>query len=329
PKMPPRFVGPLVIGVVAGLLASAATFWLIRSRGGDPKPVSHARMTLDLPTDAKLNSSGFGNSLTFSPDGASLVYVGGGPMPRLYVRRLDELTARPLPGTDGAMNPQFSPDGRAIGFVANLTLKRVPAIGGTPTVVAAAVGRFTWRRDDIIVFSKPSVLSPNGGLWRVSAAGGTPVQLTRPDSALFRFHGSPAFLPDGRTVLFSARPASGDPMLAAVRLDDGKVVPLNVVGGSPIYVPDHLVFARSDGTIAAVRFDADRLTVLGEPVTVLENVVLKAGGAAEMALSSNGTLVYVTGNSGRQLVDAGRHGVVEALIPALNNYRDPRVSPDG
>ena len=125
---------------MAGLLASAATFWLIRSRGGDPKPVSHARMTLDLPTDAKLNSSGFGNSLTFSPDGASLVYVGGGPMPRLYVRRLDELTARPLPGTDGAMNPQFSPDGRAIGFVANLTLKRVPAIGGTPTVVAAAVG---------------------------------------------------------------------------------------------------------------------------------------------------------------------------------------------
>jgi len=326
-----RLGDPIIVGLTGALLASLGILgWTWRAQSNDRPPTPHARLVLELPADAPLNSgSGFGNTMAFSPDGASLVYVGGTATTQLYRRRLDELTARPIPGTEGALNPQFSPDGREIGFVADFMLKAVPVTGGTPRMIAHAVGRFAWGPNGIVVFSRPSVLSPRGGLWKVSASGGTPVEFTHTDSALRRFHGSPAFLPDGRTILFSSRPGSGNPTLELARVDDGTITDLNVVGGSPLYVRDHIVFSRNDGTVAAVRFDAKRLAVTGEPVTVLEGVVLKAGGAADMAVASTGVLVYLTGTVGQQVVDVDRHGASKPVLSEVATYRDLRVSPDG
>jgi serine/threonine-protein kinase len=331
PKARRRLSDPVVVGLTVALLASLGALVMPWSRRPAELP-NHprARLTLVLPADAPLNpGTGFGNSMIFSPDGASLVYVGGSPQTRLYVRRLDELTARPIAGTEGALNPGFSPDGREIGFVADFMLKAVPATGGTPRVIAPAAGRFAWGPNNIIVFSRPRVVSPRGGLWKVSASGGTPTELTHSDSTLRSFHGSPAFLPDGRTILFSSRPGSGSPTLALARVDDGRITDLNVVGESPLYVRNHIVFARSDGTIAAVRFDAQRLAVIGAPVTLFGGVVLKAGGAAEIAVSSTGVLAYLTGTVGQQLVEVDRRGVAKGTLSDIASYRDLRVSPDG
>jgi len=326
-----RFRDPLVLGLATLLLASLGALawtWTVRSGSGPSAP--RARLTLQLPPEAPLNpGTGFGNSMTFSPDGLSLVYVGGVPTTRLYLRRLDELTARAIAGTEGALNPVFSPDGREIGFVSDFMLRAVPVAGGTPRVIAGAVGRFAWGPNGVIVFSRPSVLSPRGGLWTVSANGGTPKELTRTDSALRHFHGSPTFLPDGQTILFSSRPGSGNPTLALARLSDGRITDLNIVGGSPMFVRDHIVFSRGDGTVAAVRFDAERLRVIGDPVTLLENVVLKAGGAAEIALSSMGTMVYLTGTVGQQVNEFDRRSTTTPVLSDIGTYRDLRASPDG
>jgi len=326
-----RLNDPLVVGLSVALLASVGTLaWMWSRRSSDSPRSLRARLALELPADAPLNpGTGFGNSMTFSPDGETLVYVGGTPTPRLYARRLDELTARPIAGTEGALNPEFSPDGREIGFVADFMLKAVPVTGGTPRVIAHAVGRFAWGPNNVIVLSKPSVLSPRGGLWKVSAGGGTPVEFTRTDSAARHFHGSPTFLPDGRTILFSSRPGNGNPTLELARLDDGKITDLNIVGGSPLYVRDHIVFSRNDGTVAAVRFDAKRLAVTGEPVTLLGGIVLKAGGAAEIAVSSTGVLAYLSGTVGQQIVEVDRRGIAKPVLSEIATYRDLRVSPDG
>jgi Tol biopolymer transport system component/tRNA A-37 threonylcarbamoyl transferase component Bud32 len=321
---------PLVITLAAALLASlGALGWTIWRRADAPGP-THVRVTLELPPDARLDpSAGFGNSMTFALDGESIVYVGGGPVARLYRRRLDDLTPHAIPGTDGAMNPQFSPDGHEIGFVSGLRLMAVAANGGTPRLIANGVGRFAWGPNGAIVFSRPSVLSPQGGLWQVSASGGTPTELTRPDSTLRRFYGSPTFLPDGRAVLFSARPARGDPTLMVVRLADRAMIPLNVTGGSPLYFRDHIIFMRSDATVASIGFDPNRLEVHGEPLTVLENITLKSGGAGEIAIAPNGTLAYLTGIIGQQLVEVDRRGTERIVLSKIDAYRDPRVAPDG
>jgi hypothetical protein len=114
-----------------------------------------------------------------------------------------------------------------------------------------------------------------------------------------------------------------------VRLDNGAVIPLNIAGGSPLYFRDHIVFVRSDATVASVGFDPARLVVHGEPVTVLDNVALKSGGAGEIAISSNGTLAYLTGTIGQQVVDVDRRGAERMVLSKIDAYRDPRVSPDG
>jgi Tol biopolymer transport system component/tRNA A-37 threonylcarbamoyl transferase component Bud32 len=322
--------GPLVIALSTALLASlGALGWMTWTRP-EPPAATRARVTLELPRDARLDpGAGFGNSMTFAPDGQSIVYVGGGPVAQLYRRRLDELTPHAITGTLGAVNPQISPDGREIGFVSNLRLMAVAAAGGTPRLIANGVGRFAWGPNGTIVFSRPSVLSPQGGLWQVSASGGTPTELTHPDTTLRRFQGSPSFLPDGRAVLFSSRPARGDPTLMVVRLADRAVIPLDVTGGSPLYFRDHIVFVRGDATVASVGFDPKRLVVHGEPVTVLENVALKSGGAGELAIAPNGTLAYLTGTIGQQLVEVDRRGAETIVLSKIDAYRDPRVAPDG
>jgi serine/threonine protein kinase len=52
-----------------------------------------------------------------SPDGKmiALVAISSAGIPRLWLRSLDSVTAREIPGTDGAQYPFWSPDSRTIG----------------------------------------------------------------------------------------------------------------------------------------------------------------------------------------------------------------------
>ena len=100
---------------------------------------------------------------------------------QLWLRPLDALEARPIPSTDDGVYPFWSPDGRNIGFFAEGRLKRVPAVGGPAEslcpVVDARGG--SWSRDDVILFS--SALGGKAVIERISAAGGTPTRVDRPD----------------------------------------------------------------------------------------------------------------------------------------------------
>jgi hypothetical protein len=140
-------------------------------------------------------------SFALSPDGRQLVFVANGEKgSQLWVRRLDQITAQPLTGTDGASFPFWAPDSHAIGFFADAKLKRIDLAGGAPQVLAdVAQGRGgTWNSDGVIVFGQATP----GALMRVMATGGTPVPVTRvaPGQSSHRF---PQFLPDGYRILFS------------------------------------------------------------------------------------------------------------------------------
>ena len=117
------------------IIALAAWGWIRPSR-----TTSVARYPTTLGATGALDGITFAVEAALSPDGASLVFrnplTGPG---QLYVKRRDEVVARPLAGTEGGSGPFFSPDGAWIGFVANGQLRRIPSTGGASLKLADSV----------------------------------------------------------------------------------------------------------------------------------------------------------------------------------------------
>jgi len=324
----------LALGTTTVLASVAAVLAL----GARPAPATSRppmRFPLTFPDDASLFLTPSGTSIALSPDGSAMVYNGGRTERRLFLHRFGDLATRPLDGTVEAWNPQFSPDSRWLGFTAGNTLKKLPLAGGPAITVADSVGRFAWGPNGTIIIARgvPGVgLRSGSGLWRVSENGGRVEPFTTVDTTRERAHGSPSFLPDGKTVAFAtfSGPANDSLQLAVARLSDGKVVRLGVWGGSPVAtLGAFILFVRPDGTLNAVRFDAHQLRVMGDPVVVLSGVVAKPGGAGEFAVSPEGTIVYVSGAPERQLYVVDRRGNRRLLTEEARQFRTPRVSPDG
>jgi serine/threonine-protein kinase len=249
---------------------------------------------------------------------------------QLYRRDMDSFEVEPIPGTEGAIHPFFSPDGRWVGFLTNDKVKKVSLRGGAPRSLcdASAPMRASWVTDDTILFSQ------NEGfvLMRVPAEGGDAREVTRLPYAKFD-----TALPDGRAVLLTSTitgSISGDYQdILLLSLDDLEVKPLLRHGYDARYVPaGHLLFARS-GTLLAVEFDLQSRQVLGEPVPVIPGVSMQSltGGHAQVALSGTGELVYVPGDDeavGR-IAWVDRNGATEFLPVPERAYACVRLSPQG
>jgi serine/threonine-protein kinase len=98
------------------------------------------------------------------------------------------------------------------------------------------------------------------------------------------------------------------------------------------YLPTgHIAFA-ADGVVHVVAFDVDRFEVTSPPVPMIESVMTKSAGAANFAVSGNGTLMYLPGPhpGGRTLVWRSRDGREEPVSGLdSQNYLSVRVSPSG
>ena len=338
---PPRWRWALVAGVAGALLAGFAVWNFRPTTVTAPKPIE--RLTIALGRDSELDNNAFA-VLALSPDGGHLAYVASenSSTSMLHLRSMDALEARPIPGTEGAQSPFFSPDGQWIGFFSGNSLKKVSITGGA--VLTLYQGPLNprggaWSPDDTIVFSP----LPNETLWRISAAGGQPERFTAQQSP--GSHRWPQFLPDGKTVLFTAEGTFSGPddaNIAIQRLDSSESKVLIRGGTYARYVPTgasaglktgHLVYYHA-GTIMAVSFDPYRLELRGAPAPIQQGVMSSVGniGAAQFSFSDRGTLVYVPG--GPQLghftmVWVDRNGREESL-PALSRVdSNVRLSPDG
>ena len=320
----------LAVAVVAGLAGWSLRQTLLPA----PRPVT--RFTITLPPGQQLAGLGDGPAVALSPDGTQLAYVasqGGGQ--QLYLRAMDGLEATPVHGTEGAVNPFFSPDGQELGFFADGKLRRVSVLGGSalPVGDAAVPHGASWSSQGMIAFG-PSLTS---ALQQVSDAGGVPQPLTRLEKGAFS-HSWPEFLPDGKAVLFVAAARSNELKVAVQSLGTGERRNLIPGGTQPRYAPSgHLVYAQfatqNAVPLMAVRFDPQRLTVTGAPVPVVEGVLHYASNAtAQYSISATGSLVYVPGGAQaapRKLVWVDRQGMEQALPAPARIYLAPRLSPDG
>jgi serine/threonine-protein kinase len=324
----------IAIGAVFLLLGIIATGFVIRWLRPSRKPTSQPIMRFVIrPTTSIGEEALWHHALAISPDGKRLAYVDegedGGRL--LYLRDMDmyDAQAGPLPGTEGAISPFFSPDGEWLGFYdfAKKELKKIAVRGGSPTTLCkphAFMGG-SWGPDNTIIFAIEL-----SGLWRYTASGEME-QLTVPDPNQGEWgHVSPKVVQGGDAVLFTNMRWDGLRMEALLLQTGERRILLEEDGTAVRYVPTgHLVFARDD-TLYAVPFDIDELKVKGSALPVVEGIHVSLMGPAQFASSENGTLVYVPAPPHkRSLVRVDRRGVVEPLGAPLRAYTSVRVSPDG
>jgi Tol biopolymer transport system component len=322
--------------VLAGAFALALLLVLWTRQPPVPQPATPVRLSVELGADASL-ATGFGPAAILSPDGTLLAFTAqkaSGQQPQLYVRRLEQLAAFPLSGTEGGRDPFFSPDSQWLGFFAEGKLKKVAVTGGAAIALCDAPNDRggTWSEDGTIIFT-PAI---GAGLSRVSSAGGTPEVLTTPDQAAGEnLHRWPQALPGGRAVLFTAN-AIGDSENASIvvqSLPKGPRRVLQLGGYHGRYLRSgHVVYIHL-GTLFAAPFDLGRLELTGPAAPVLQGVTAAPTNAgAQFAFSDRGTLVFLPG----QTVAAGvpiqwmnQDGKTEPLRALAGNYNNIRFSPDG
>jgi serine/threonine-protein kinase len=276
--------------------------------------------------------------LAISPNGQKIVYVANrNGKDQLFLRALGDSEGKPIDGTEGALAAFFSPDSAWIAFGTGSKLQKAAVSGGSPIAICnlSGTGFFggDWGADDTIVF----VPDYNGGLWTVSANGGTPQPLVKTDVEKDRVSFSdPQILPGGKGVLFtlaSGRAVTADDQDVAV-LDPGGREPRVLIRGAshPRYLPTgHVVYVHA-GALLAVTFDLSKPAVTGTPVSVIEGLGKTWSGDTVYSISDNGTIVYKAGSGARTgslfvLVD--RKGNVQPLPIKRGNYSEFSVSPNG
>ncbi len=268
--------------------------------------------------------------VSLSPDGDRLVFEAG---KRLWIRPIDEVAARPIPGTEDGEFPFWSPDGRSIGFFAAGKLKTIAASGGPATAVCdVAEGRGgTWSREGVIVFS-PGLRT---GLYRVPASGGQPVQVTQVEQPAHSTHRWPCFLPDGRHLLYlaanHANPKSAKTGIHVASLDGKESRFLARSDAGPVYASGYLLYMR-DGSLLAQALDTEGSGLSGEPVRLVDGLSYQGGSwRGAYAASETDLLVFHAGGShyGSQLAWFDRSGKLVESLDETTLHWDAQLSPDG
>lgn len=275
-----------------------------------------------------------GPSAILSPDGRVIVFVARGEAGgrwQLYARRLDELRAIPIAGTEGAFAPFFSPDGRSIAFFADGQLLKVALAGGSVTTICPALNARggTWAPDGTIIFTP----NPDGPLFRVSADGGTPAPLTALRPSGETTHRWPQLLPGGTHVLFTVyddanRSKAGTIEVQALAGGDRKVVQTGGLFGR--YASSgHLLYVQ-DAKLFAAPFDVSRVKETGRPVEIVDDVAYSLlNGTAQYSLSDTGLLAYRRADNPKRILQwMDFAGQLQKIRDVPGQYQELKFSPD-
>jgi Tol biopolymer transport system component len=318
----------LWLSLVLALAAVAAVTWLVARR-----PTATARMQFAVPVPGEVGH------LALSRDGSMLVFVSpeeNSGLPVLYVQRIGSANVTPLPGTEDASYPFWSPDGANVAFFAHGKLQKVALSGGTPQVLANALAARggSWGRQDVIIYAP----NAESAIWRVNADGTGAAPITQQiKSGTDQSHRWPLFLPDSSHFLFWAGNfgnakddrSSG---IYASSLDgkDRKLVTL--CHSSFGYDTGHLFYANDERQLVSVAFDTSTAAVSGG-TSVVANVVGFHPSTfwAVLTVADNGTLVYnaSAGAALSALTWIDRAGKELGRIGEPGVLANPTLSPDG
>jgi DNA-binding winged helix-turn-helix (wHTH) protein/Tol biopolymer transport system component len=328
-----RRLAPWLIAFLTTLLAVVFAVLYFRR----PTPIeASVRFFVSPPDNVVLDPA----RPAVSPDASMLVFVGIDPdgKTRLWLRPFSSLAAEPVPGTEGAVSPFWSPDNRSIGFFADGKLKRSDLHGGPPQVLCDAYNRLrpagSWSRQGVILFNS----FDRRGLFQVAATGGEARPVTTLDAARQELvHAWPQFLPDSRHFIYLVQSALPENTgIYAGSLDSKERKLLINTSSLPAYAglpsgTGYLLFMHG-ATLMAQAFDEKRLATTGEASPVAEDVRLPPTpirGFAAFSVSGNSILAYqALGQAITELTWFDRDGRRLGTVGEASNYSIPALSPD-
>ncbi len=317
---------PWIVATAAfALIAAAAILYAFHAITA-PAPETR----LDIVTPPTNNPASF----ALSPDGRKIAYVATSDgASRLWVRSLDSTSAQPLPDTEGALSPFWSPEGRSLGFFADFKLKRIDLAGGAPQSVVAVstpvVAQGAWSEEGVILYAT----NTSGPLFRVPASGGqaVPATILRNGQSA---HRTPRFLPGGRQFLFYA--TGTDSAIWLGSLDDGEPRRLTAIASgvdSPAeYLAPGWLVREKANVLVAQRLDPGRGQLSGEAITLAQGVGLdQTALRGSFSVSPSGLIAWRSGGGRRQLIWFNRSGQEVGALGAPDNFNlfFPELSPDG
>ncbi|HEV2323884.1 MAG TPA: protein kinase [Terracidiphilus sp.] len=316
---------PGALGAAAFVFAGVAAWLLLRPA----PPQSLYRFSISPPENGEFENGG---EMSISPDGRYFAFVaraGADKPPTVWLRPLDSLTAHPVPGTEGASLPFWSPDSQQIGFHANGKLEKVAVSGGLPEILCTASRPgASWNREDMILYSD------RGSLYRVPDTGGTPTLVATPVAAqnetAFDY---PQFLPDGRHfVVFVYTNASTPTFIGAGSLDSKNVERLTQSTTNALYAPPGYLFYMQENALMARPFSARTLRFGGPAVPVAQNVGEFAGPQyGFFTVAPAGLLAYQIAPAAttNQMTWFNRAGQKMGTVGNVAIYSNMALSPEG
>ncbi len=297
------------------------------------------RLSVEIGKDAGLARVQNQGMFAISPDGARLAvsFQGADGKARLGTRLLNQSQITPLPGTDDAFNPFFSPDGQWIGFFAKGKLKKIAVEGGAAVTIceSASVRGASWGDDGNIVFTP----TQGSALLRVSSDGGTAAPVTKLKEGELT-HRWPQVLPGSQAMLFTSHTTAGsydDASIEVMLFKTGERRTLRRGGFSPRYLPSlgsasgHLVYLH-ESTLFAAPFDLKSLNLTGAPVPILEDASSTLTSGGDFDFARTGLFVYLAGgasSAGWLMHWMDSSGTHQPIQPSSARYFQPRFSPDG
>ena len=296
--------------------------------------MNSTRLSFVPPPNLSFNDSQSG-SIVISPDGQKLAFTATSPdgKSQLWVRPLDSLEARLLPGTDDPLEPFWSPDSHSIAFGSQGKLKRVELAGGNPQTLCDA-SRMTggaWSPRGIIVFGADYT----SGLFQVPATGGEPRPVTKLDEARAdSSDANPNFLPDGNHFIYRINVGALPKGIWVGSLDSPEVKQvLPDENANAIYAAPGWLLSLRNRIIMAQVFDAGSLQLKGESMPVITYPTNSTGGATRFSVSANGTLVWQSNwEREYQLLWFDREGKQVGAVGEpvkVTVGQEPRLSSDG
>ncbi len=336
PGAPRRRAGREPLAWALAVLLPLAAFAVARLTNAPREEGGALRVALTLPRGTVYHFSGdFAGPPAISPDGRRVAFVALDDKlgASIWVRDLDRLDAHPIPGTAGGSFPFWSPDGNSLGFWADLSIKRVDLDGGAVITLGAAnaLRGACWGRDGWIVFTPDA----QGGLYRMPAAGGAPVVLTRPDTTIETTNRFPQILPGGHDVLYFSgdhrNPVSARSGAYVVSLDGKSKRKLLDTTCNAVYSDGNLLYLQ-DSVLFARPFDPRSLRFTGDAVPTRERIQPDPSTwTSNLSASENGRLAYVLLGPafGSRIEERARDGARLRLLTSSANHTAMYLSRDG